>query len=162
MAELAELEAVTVHDVKAVEYCIGRRLPELGLGTSLPGALRVHLRASNNLSYALGIKDAVEQVWLPAARRSRGRRLPPWRVRPRLCPCFRARTASPPRPRPGQGARGVRAPSGPSGAARGRHQVIGQTSTAPPEPSRPSAAAPDTDWPDVRSFVTAWGWRGIP
>lgn len=68
VAELAELEAVTVHDVKAVEYFIGRRLPELGLGHLTP---LVHFACTsediNNLSYALGIKDAVEQVWLPAA-----------------------------------------------------------------------------------------------
>ncbi|MCH6468719.1 adenylosuccinate lyase [Sinomonas terrae] len=68
--ELAEIEAVTVHDVKAVEYYIGRRLEALGLGnlTAL-----VHFGCTsediNNLSYALGIKGAVEEVWLPAARK---------------------------------------------------------------------------------------------
>ena len=67
--ELAEIEAVTVHDVKAVEYYIGRRLEPLGLKhlTAL-----VHFACTsediNNLSYALGIKDATENVWLPAAR----------------------------------------------------------------------------------------------
>ncbi|NUP73437.1 MAG: adenylosuccinate lyase, partial [Sinomonas sp.] len=67
--ELAEIEAVTVHDVKAVEYFIGRRLEDLGLGrlTAL-----VHFGCTsediNNLSYALGVKGAVENVWLPAAR----------------------------------------------------------------------------------------------
>ncbi|MDN5630762.1 adenylosuccinate lyase [Glutamicibacter protophormiae] len=69
VAELAELEAVTVHDVKAVEYYIGRRLPELGLEHLTP---LVHFACTsediNNLSYALGVKDAVEQAWLPAAR----------------------------------------------------------------------------------------------
>jgi adenylosuccinate lyase len=68
--ELAEIEAVTVHDVKAVEYYIGRRLEPLGLAnlTAL-----VHFGCTsediNNLSYALGIKGAVEEVWLPAARK---------------------------------------------------------------------------------------------
>lgn len=67
--ELAEIEAVTVHDVKAVEYYIGRRLEALGLAhlTAL-----VHFGCTsediNNLSYALGVKGAVEDVWLPAAR----------------------------------------------------------------------------------------------
>ena len=67
--ELADIEAVTIHDVKAVEYYIGRRLEGLGLGhlTAL-----VHFGCTsediNNLSYALGIKGAVEDVWLPAAR----------------------------------------------------------------------------------------------
>ncbi|KHL01515.1 adenylosuccinate lyase [Sinomonas humi] len=70
VTELAEIEAVTVHDVKAVEYYIGRRLEALGLSrlTAL-----VHFGCTsediNNLSYALGIKGAVEEVWLPAARK---------------------------------------------------------------------------------------------
>lgn len=34
--ELAEIEAVTVHDVKAVEYFIGRRLEALGLAHLTP------------------------------------------------------------------------------------------------------------------------------
>ena len=69
VAELAEIEAVTVHDVKAVEYFIGRRLPELGLEHLTP---LVHFACTsediNNLSYALGIRDAINHVWLPAAR----------------------------------------------------------------------------------------------
>ncbi|MDO5745929.1 MAG: adenylosuccinate lyase, partial [Micrococcaceae bacterium] len=69
VAELAEIEAITVHDVKAVEYYIGRRLEGIGIAdlTSL-----VHFGCTsediNNLSYALGVKDAVMDVWLPAAR----------------------------------------------------------------------------------------------
>ncbi|GAA4052794.1 adenylosuccinate lyase [Arthrobacter methylotrophus] len=68
VTELAEIEAVTVHDVKAVEYYIGRRLPAIGIErlTAL-----VHFGCTsediNNLSYALGVKGAVEDVWLPAA-----------------------------------------------------------------------------------------------
>ncbi|MET1153628.1 adenylosuccinate lyase [Arthrobacter sp.] len=67
--ELAEIEAVTVHDVKAVEYFIGRRLE--GIGIEHLTAM-VHFGCTsediNNLSYAVGVKGAVEQVWLPAAR----------------------------------------------------------------------------------------------
>ncbi|HEV7168024.1 MAG TPA: adenylosuccinate lyase [Micrococcaceae bacterium] len=68
VAELAEIEKATVHDVKAVEYYIGRRLPAVGVEnlTAL-----VHFGCTsediNNLSYALGIKGAVQDVWLPAA-----------------------------------------------------------------------------------------------
>ena len=55
--------------MKAVEYYIGRRLEALGLEHLVP---LVHFGCTsediNNLSYALGIKDAVENVWLPAAR----------------------------------------------------------------------------------------------
>ncbi|OIJ36687.1 adenylosuccinate lyase [Rothia kristinae] len=69
VAELAEIEAVTVHDVKAVEYYIGRRLEALGLERLTP---LVHFGCTsediNNLAWAVGIRDAVEQVWLPAAR----------------------------------------------------------------------------------------------
>jgi len=69
VAELAEIEAVTVHDVKAVEYYIGRRLEALGLAALTP---LVHFACTsediNNLSYAVGVRDAVVDVWLPAAR----------------------------------------------------------------------------------------------
>jgi len=69
VAELAEIEAVTVHDVKAVEYYIGRRLAGIGIENL---TAMVHFGCTsediNNLSYAVGIKGAVENVWLPAAR----------------------------------------------------------------------------------------------
>lgn len=66
--ELGEIEKVTVHDVKAVEYYIGRRLADIGIERLKP---LVHFGCTsediNNLAYALGIKGAVEEVWLPAA-----------------------------------------------------------------------------------------------
>ncbi|MDN5685735.1 MAG: adenylosuccinate lyase [Brachybacterium sp.] len=67
IAEHAEIERETVHDVKAIEYYIKRRLA----GTSLePLAEVVHIYCTsedvNNLSYALMIKGAVQEVWLPA------------------------------------------------------------------------------------------------
>ncbi len=69
VTELGEIEKVTVHDVKAVEYYIGRRLEGIGIDHLRP---LVHFGCTsediNNLSYALGIKDAVLQTWLPAAR----------------------------------------------------------------------------------------------
>ncbi|QHO90114.1 adenylosuccinate lyase [Actinomyces sp. 432] len=76
IAELAEIEAVTRHDVKAVEYLLKRRLdaaPE-ALGTTVLPEVHeiVHIFCTsediNNLAYALTIRDAVAQVWLPAAR----------------------------------------------------------------------------------------------
>ncbi|BCT77966.1 adenylosuccinate lyase [Sinomonas cyclohexanicum] len=69
VAELADIEAVTVHDVKAVEYYIGRRLEGLEL-TRLTALVHFGCTSEdiNNLSYALGVKGAVENVWLPAAR----------------------------------------------------------------------------------------------
>lgn len=69
IAELSALEAKTIHDVKAVEYFITERLPGLGLEELQP---LVHFACTsediNNLSYAIGLRDAVEQVWLPEAR----------------------------------------------------------------------------------------------
>ena len=64
--ELAELEATTRHDVKAVEYYVRARLDALGLGRV---AELTHFACTsediNNLSYALTVRDAVREVWLP-------------------------------------------------------------------------------------------------
>jgi len=67
--ELAELEAVTRHDVKAVEYFLRNRLDALGItGVSE----LVHFAATsediNNTAYALCITSAVREVWLPRLR----------------------------------------------------------------------------------------------
>src|SRR5690606_22520169 len=76
ITELAEIEAETRHDVKAIEYFLKRRLARaaevLGEGTALSGVGEiVHIFCTsediNNLSYALTVRDAVGQVWLPAA-----------------------------------------------------------------------------------------------
>jgi adenylosuccinate lyase len=69
VAELAEIERVTLHDVKAVEYYLKERVE----GTSLADVEElVHLFCTsedvNNLAYALMVRGAVQQVWLPAAR----------------------------------------------------------------------------------------------
>jgi len=63
---LAELEAVTRHDVKAVEYLIREHLARIGLTRV---AELVHFACTsediNNLAYALTIGEAIEHVWLP-------------------------------------------------------------------------------------------------
>lgn len=63
---LAELEATTQHDVKAVEYLVRERLAFQGLDSI---AELTHITCTsediNNLSYALTIKQAVEEVWRP-------------------------------------------------------------------------------------------------
>lgn len=73
--ELAQIESVTHHDVKAVEYYIDARLEaaeEKLSGSSQLSHLKplVHFACTsediNNLSYALCIKKAVENVWIPA------------------------------------------------------------------------------------------------
>ncbi|HLR58663.1 MAG TPA: adenylosuccinate lyase, partial [Beutenbergiaceae bacterium] len=67
--QLKTFEAVTVHDVKAVEYSIKEFLDQIGAGDL---SELVHFCCTsediNNLSYALGVKGAVQEVWLPAAR----------------------------------------------------------------------------------------------
>ncbi|MFT8592236.1 MAG: adenylosuccinate lyase [Bifidobacterium sp.] len=76
IAELKAIEEVTHHDVKAVEYYIDRRLDaaaeQLGTDTELARLKPlVHFACTsediNNLSYARCVKDAVQQIWLPAA-----------------------------------------------------------------------------------------------
>lgn len=81
IAELAAIERETRHDVKAVEYFLKRRLaaaPDaLGPDTSLPRATElVHIFCTsediNNLAYALTIRSALAEVWLPTAREVTG------------------------------------------------------------------------------------------
>jgi len=67
---LAGKEAVTRHDVKAVEYLVRDRLAALGLERI---AELTHFACTsediNNLAYALTVSAAVHEVWLPAFRR---------------------------------------------------------------------------------------------
>lgn len=69
VAELAETEAKTRHDVKAVEYFVRDRLTKLGREDLLE---LTHFACTsediNNLSYAITIHDAVTDVWLPKAK----------------------------------------------------------------------------------------------
>jgi adenylosuccinate lyase len=66
VATLAATEATTKHDVKAVEYFIRGKLTELGRNDLLE---LTHFACTsediNNLSYAITVRDAVQQVWLP-------------------------------------------------------------------------------------------------
>ena len=68
VAKLASTEAVTKHDVKAVEYFVRDKLAEVGRQDL---AELTHFACTsediNNLSYALTVRDAVQQVWLPRA-----------------------------------------------------------------------------------------------
>lgn len=68
VAELAATEAQTRHDVKAIEYFIRARLTKLGRDDLLE---LTHFACTsediNNLSYAITIRDAVTNIWLPKA-----------------------------------------------------------------------------------------------
>ena len=67
IAQIAAFEAVTKHDVKAVEYYVRDVLATHGLDSL---SELVHFGCTsediNNVSYALVTRDAVAQVWLPA------------------------------------------------------------------------------------------------
>ena len=74
--ELAQIERETVHDVKAVEYFIKARMRDaphhVGADTALPALTElVHFACTsediNNLSYAVMVRGAITDVWLPAA-----------------------------------------------------------------------------------------------
>ena len=72
VAELAQIEGETVHDVKAVEYFVKRRLVTIAPGEADRGlAELIHFACTsediNNLSYALMVRGAVTSVWLPRA-----------------------------------------------------------------------------------------------
>ena len=72
--ELATIERETLHDVKAVEYFLKRRLTAIAPGAEDVGlAELIHFCCTsediNNLSYALMVQGAVRQVWLPRASR---------------------------------------------------------------------------------------------
>ncbi len=65
---IAKIEATTRHDVKAIEYFIRDALERMG---RLDLAELVHFACTsediNNLSYALTVKEALNNVWLPRA-----------------------------------------------------------------------------------------------
>ncbi|WP_392468098.1 adenylosuccinate lyase [Arsenicicoccus cauae] len=72
IAELGEIERETVHDVKAVEYYLQRRVDRIAPGDAAQLKQLIHFCCTsediNNLSYALMIQGAVRKVWLPKAR----------------------------------------------------------------------------------------------
>ncbi|WP_213740503.1 adenylosuccinate lyase [Bradyrhizobium sp. dw_411] len=63
---LAAIEAITHHDVKAVEYLVRERLEQLGLGAI---AELTHFACTgddiNSVAYALTVERAVKRLWLP-------------------------------------------------------------------------------------------------
>lgn len=70
--EMATTERVTQHDVKAVEYYLKERLHRIAPAPEDRGlAELIHFCCTsediNNLSYALMVQGAIEQVWLPRA-----------------------------------------------------------------------------------------------
>jgi adenylosuccinate lyase len=76
IAELAEIERVTIHDVKAIEHFLRAKLTAAKgqvKDSALPHLTELaHFGCTsediNNLAYAVSIADAIREVWLPAAR----------------------------------------------------------------------------------------------
>ncbi|MCH8611546.1 adenylosuccinate lyase [Arsenicicoccus dermatophilus] len=72
IAELAEIERETVHDVKAVEYFLQRRVDRIAPDDAARLKQLIHFCCTsediNNLSYALMVQGATREVWLPKAR----------------------------------------------------------------------------------------------
>jgi adenylosuccinate lyase len=75
IAELAGIEQQTVHDVKAVEYFLQRRLdsPSCPPALSQPGiAEAIHFGLTsedvNNLAYGLMVRDGLQRAWRPLAQ----------------------------------------------------------------------------------------------
>lgn len=69
ISRLSDLEAQTRHDVKAVEYFIREKLAADQSLASYQELVHVFCTSEdiNNLAYALCIKNAVNEVWIPAA-----------------------------------------------------------------------------------------------
>ncbi len=67
VARIAELEATTQHDVKAVEYLVREHLDKIGLSRL---AELTHFACTsediNNLAYGITLGSAVREVWRPA------------------------------------------------------------------------------------------------
>ncbi len=70
--QLAAFEAETRHDVKAVEYLLRNHLENSGNPKLAAYVELAHFLCTsediNNLAYALSVKAALEQVWLPKAK----------------------------------------------------------------------------------------------
>ncbi len=68
-SKIKEIEAITRHDVKAVEYYIGSELKRLGFDY-LQSFVHIGCTSEdiNNTSYACMIKNGLYEVWIPKAK----------------------------------------------------------------------------------------------
>jgi adenylosuccinate lyase len=161
---LAELEATTRHDVKAVEYLVREKLAELGL-TAI--AELTHFACTsedvNNLAYALTVRSAVHEVWMPrladvlGALRERA-------VEGRAIPMLARTHGQPATPT----TIGKEFAVFVARAERARAQIeavtpLGKFSGATGTFAAHLAADPDADWPALaREFVTSLGLQFTP
>jgi adenylosuccinate lyase len=66
--KVKEIEAVTNHDVKAIEYFFRERIAPLNLGIEEYFHFGLTSEDTNNLAYSLSIKEARDKVILPALK----------------------------------------------------------------------------------------------
>ena len=168
--ELAEIERVTQHDVKAVEYFVKKRLTAIAPDERRPGLAElihfgVHERGHQQPLVRLMVKGAVQEVWLPRATALVDAAWPTMASRP----ARRAAARAHPRPArdaddDGQGARRARAPPPAPARAASTTPSSSASSTAPPAPTaRTSPPCPSADWQAVcREFVEGLGLTWNP
>jgi adenylosuccinate lyase len=162
--ELAALEATTRHDVKAVEYLVRATLAELGLNSV---AELTHFACTsediNNLAYALTIRAAVREVWLPRLRDVVAR-LRSIAVDERSTPMLAHTHGQPATPTTVGKEFAVFVARLERGIARiDAVEVLGKFSGATGTFAAHVAADPDADWPAIsREFVTSLGLSWNP
>jgi len=162
--ELAALEATTRHDVKAVEYLVRARLAELGL-TGI--AELTHFACTsediNNLAYALTIRAAVHEVWLPRLRDVVAA-LRTFALDERSTPMLAHTHGQPATPTTVGKEFAVFVARLERGIARlDRVEVLGKFSGATGTFAAHLAADADADWPAIsREFVTSLGLSWNP
>jgi adenylosuccinate lyase len=162
--ELAALEATTRHDVKAVEYLVRAKLVELGLNAV---AELTHFACTsediNNLSYALTIRAAVREVWLPRFRDVLAG-LRTIALDERATPMLAHTHGQPATPTTVGKEFAVFVARLERGLARVEAvEVLGKFSGATGTFAAHVAAEPDADWPAIsREFVTSLGLSWNP
>jgi adenylosuccinate lyase len=162
--ELAALETTTRHDVKAVEYLVRAKLAELGL-TSI--AELTHFACTsediNNLAYAVTIRAAVREVWIPRFRDVVAA-LRAFAVDERATPMLAHTHGQPATPTTVGKEFAVFVSRLERGLARVEAvEVLGKFSGATGTFAAHVAADPDADWPAIsREFVTALGLSWNP
>lgn len=162
--ELAVLEATTRHDVKAVEYLVRAKLAELGLNSV---AELTHFACTsediNNLAYALTIRAAVREVWLPRLRDVVAG-LRAIAIDERSTPMLAHTHGQPATPTTVGKEFAVFVSRLERGIARiDAVEVLGKFSGATGTFAAHAAADPDADWPAIsRAFVTSLGLTWNP
>ena len=169
ITRLAEIEAVTVHDVKAVEYYLAEQLAAGAAAGAIPdiNPALIHFALTsedvNNLAYALNVRDGLREVWLPAAQR----------LVEQIATLAREQADTP------MLARTHGQPATPTtlgkelavfAARLGRQlrriegtEFLGKFSGATGTFAAHYAAAPDVDWPEAaRQFVESYGLTFTP